>query len=60
LEGINELSFLTCNLLVAAWSLIILALALWNSLDRDQTQAVFTTITQDLHGGPETAYEVGP
>ena len=60
LGGINRLSFLDCSLLVAAWSLVILAFALWNSLDRDHTQAVFTAITQDLHAGPDTAYEVGP
>ncbi len=60
LGGENFLSFFSGNLLVALWSLVILGLALWNSLDRDHTRAAFTAMTRDLPKVVETVYEVGP
>lgn len=60
LGGLDLVDFMTGSLLTAAWSLIILALALWNSLGPVETQAMFDAISQDPSSPIEPELEVSP
>lgn len=60
LGGVGMVGFGIGTLLTAGWSLVVLALALWNGLNTSETQASFDAISQDIGLPAKAALDVSP